>query len=339
MKPCVGQYAVPCAFMARAVKACLVCVCLAIIVTGCGPAEKGGNEQHILKARPVEVESAVDRSTITVGESTTYTLIVRAIAGITPRIPEMDAEIPGLRIVDMGADGPQEEDGKRVWKKWYTFQADTAGSCIIPPAVVTYQDPNGGEEEVRASRIFIEVVAGTASERESDDIRDIKPPEPMGTPLVLLYILIGLAVCAIIIGLIALRRFLRSKNKRETVIPPTPDEVALREMERLKASHHLDRNDYRSFYFELSGILRGYMEKRFGLPAQESTTEELIPRIEAMELTRAQKDTVRILSSGEDLVKFAQHTPTREKAMEDWEETRRFIMETTVKPDSTGGSA
>jgi len=183
------------------------------------------------------------------------------------------------------------------------------------------------------------IVPGTPDGTASEDIRDIKPIEPMGTTPALLYILIGLAVCALILGWILLRHFLRSKRKKETPILPSPDKVALRELERLKASHYLDRNDFRSFYFELSGILRGYMEKRFGFPAQESTTEELIPRIEATALTRKQKDTVRVLSSGEDLVKFARHTPTREKAIEDWEETRRFILETIVKPEPAGGDA
>ncbi|MGA1795585.1 MAG: BatD family protein [bacterium] len=341
MKSFGKRYAIPNAAMAFAVKACLIFLLLgcALVLLGCGTAEKGNKRPLTVQLQPVEVESGVDRSTITVGESVTYTLTVRATAGITPRIPDMGVKITGLRIIDMGAEGPLEEDGKRVWEKWYTLQADAAGSYVIPPAVVAYQDPNGGGKEVRASRIFVEAVAGAASESESADIRDIKPPEPMGTSLVLLYILTGLAVCALIIGGIVLGRFLRSRHKKETVLPPCPDEVALRELERLKASHHLDRNDYRSFYFELSGILRGYMEKRFGLPAQESTTEELIPRIEAMDLTRPQKDTVRVLSSGEDLVKFAQHTPDKEKALEDWEETRRFILETAVKQEPVGGSA
>lgn len=339
MKPSVGTHTIPSAFTTLVVRVCLLSLGLALILPGCGTAEKEGKQPHIVRHQPVEAESAVDRSTITMGESATYTLIVKAIAGITPLIPEMGAKITGLRITDMGAEGPLEEDGKRVWKKWYTFQAEAAGSYIIPPAVVTYQDPNGGEEEARAPQIFIQAVSGTSPGTASGEIRDIKPLEPMGTAPATLYILIVLVVCTLILGGILLRRFLRSTRKQETVIPPSPDEVALRELERLKASNYLDQNDYRSFYFELSGILRGYMERRFRLPAQESTTEELIPRIEAMDLTRAQKNAVRFLAWAEDLVKFARHTPTKEKALDDWKETRRFILETTVKPEPVGGGA
>ena len=81
------------------------------------------------------------------------------------------------------------------------------------------------------------------------------------------------------------------------------------------------------------------MEEQFSFPAQESTTEELIPKIESLALTRAQKDTVRFLSNGEDLVKFAQHKPTTKKALDDWEQTRQFIFETSEKPDTDGGSS
>jgi hypothetical protein len=99
----------------------------------------------------------------------------------------------------------------------------------------------------------------------------------------------------------------------------------------------LDQKDYRSFYFRLSEILRAYMEKRFDFPAQESTTEELIPHIEQLDLTRAQKDIIRVLAKGEDLVKFARHKPSDEKAHEDWEETRLFIIATTENPEADEG--
>jgi hypothetical protein len=42
---------------------------------------------------------------------------------------------------------------------------------------------------------------------------------------------------------------------------------------------------------------------------------------------------VRFLARGEDLVKFAQHKPSIEKAEQDWEETRCFILATKEKTE------
>ena len=287
---------------------------------------------------PVNVISKVDRSTVTFRDIVTYTLIVEAASDINPKIPEMGSKIRGLRIVDMGGEGPKERDGLRVWEKWYRLQPDITGSYIIPPVTVRYQDPNGRQQEATAPQIFIEVQSSIKEGEELGDIRDIKPLEKIRTDYSRLYILVGSMVFLLLLGF-GTWFYLRKKGVDMASSPPPPDEMAISALENLKASEYLKQEDFRAFYFRLSEILRAYMEKRFGFPAQESTTEELIPRIEALDLTRAQKDMIRFLSKGEDLVKFARHRPTVEKAREDWEETRRIILTTKSGQETEGGTA
>ncbi|MGA1863670.1 MAG: hypothetical protein ACMUHX_01275 [bacterium] len=295
--------------------------------------EQGKTEQF----SPIKVESMVDNSQVTVGDVITYTLCVDSIPEIKPKIPEMGSKIIGLRIIDMGAEGPKEEGGRKKWEKWYKLQADITGSYIIPHVQVLYEDPNGNQAEATAPQIFIEVKSVIKEGEETGDIRDIKPLQKIKYNLKFLYILVAVCVLLIILIIPGLWLYLRKRNREGIVEEPTPEEVAIKDLERLKSSEYLDQQDYRSFYFRLSEIFRVYMEKRFGFPAQESTTEELIPQIERLDLTRAQKDIVRLLARGEDLVKFARYNPNIEKAQEDWEETRRFIHATSQKQETEEG--
>lgn len=297
------------------------------------PVEDRKVEQH----STIQVESMVDKSAVMVGDIITYTLRVDTIPEIIPKIPEMGSKIFGLRIIDMGASGPREEVGRKTWEKWYKLQPDITGSYIIPPAQVLYEDPNGKQAEETAPQIFIEVKSVIKEGEEYGDIRDIKSLQKIKNNLKLLYIVVTASIVMVIFIILGVWLYLRKKRKEIIVKQPAPDEVAINELEGLKASDYLEKKDYRSFYFKLSEILRVYMEKRFSFPAQESTTEELIPQIEQLNLTRAQKDTIRFLARGEDLVKFARHNPSDEKAYKDWEDTRFFILATTEISEAEEG--
>ncbi|MGA1839844.1 MAG: hypothetical protein ACMUIU_04380 [bacterium] len=295
--------------------------------------EQGKTEQF----SPIKVESMVDNSQVAVGDTITYTLSVDSISEIKPKIPEMGSKILGLRIIDMGAEGPKEEGGRKKWEKWYKLQADITGSYIIPHVQVLYEDPNGNQSEATAPQIFIEVKSIIKEGEEAGDIHDIKPLHKIKNNLKSLYILVSVSVLLILLIILGVWLYFRKKNKKGIAEEPAPEEVAIKDLERLKSSEYLEQQDYRSFYFRLSEIFRAYMEKRFSFPAQESTTEELIPQIERLDLTRAQKDIVRLLARGEDLVKFARHNPSIEKAQEDWEETCRFIHATAEKQETEEG--
>ena len=293
-------------------------------------------ESEEARILPVQVTSSVDRCNVNIGDKITYSLIVKADSEITPKIPEMGARISGLRIVDMGAEGPKKENGKRVWEKWYKLQADITGSYIIPEARIIYQDPNGKMETVIDPQIFVEVTSGPETEGGHGDIINIKPLHKIKSNLTALYIWTGIVMALIMLTVISAWIYCRRKGRKGIVHPPSPHEIALDALEGLRESQDLENENFRIFYFRLSEILRAYMKNRFRFPAQESTTEEMIPRIESLGLTRGQKDAIRFLIRGEDMVKFAQHRPSKEKALEDWEETRRLVLETMEEPASVG---
>jgi len=308
---------------------------LGLIFTGCNGGGFNGktadpNDTDMAKGTwsPIEVDAAVDNPQPAIGEIITYTLSINAIPEIEPQIPEMGSQIKGLRIVDIGGEGPKTIDARRVWKRWYKLQPDFVGPYIIPQAKILYSDPDGKDVEVTAPKIFIEVRSVMNEDEEGGDIRDIKSLEEIKDNLNSIYLYTGIVLLLVIIAFICIRVWIKKRKRVEVEAERAPDEIAIDNLHDLKESEYLEKEDYREFYFRLSEIFRGYIESRFGFPAQECTTEELVPQIEKLKLSRSQKDTVRLLTRWEDLVKFAKHKPNRERAEKDWEQTLNLIIHT-----------
>ena len=161
------------------------------------------------------------------------------------------------------------------------------------------------------------------------DIHDIKPLERIGfDPMLFHYILYG-ALGIIFAGLmIALFLYLkkRKRQKDESLVSISPHEAALTAVNALEA--RID-GDERSFYFDLSGILRGYVHERFNIGSLEMTTEELLPTINGINLDRNLKTGLRGFLISSDPVKFAGQPVSKEKIKSDLVFVKNFVKQTT----------
>lgn len=149
------------------------------------------------------------------------------------------------------------------------------------------------------------------------DIHDIKPLVNIGIdPVLFHYILYG-ALGVILLGLLIVLFLYVKKRKREKTEPAacmTPDEAALAAIKSLSGRLN---GDGRAFYFDLSLILRGYVHQRFEIGSLEMTTEELLPKIDRLNLDRKLKSNLRSFLISSDPVKFAGHPVSTEKMGKD----------------------
>jgi hypothetical protein len=113
------------------------------------------------------------------------------------------------------------------------------------------------------------------------DIHDILAPVAVGfyAP----WLLPALLTLAAVV-LLAAAWWLWKKHKKtraiETIVPELPPEMtALRALDGIS---DVSRLDGKTFYFQLSAIVRQYIFERFALDAPEMTTEEFVPRIEEL---------------------------------------------------------
>ena len=139
----------------------------------------------------------------------------------------------------------------------------------------------------------------------ADDIRSVKPPVPLpGRYGFLLWVL----AVILFAGLLWLLRnlFLRRKMTPVPAAVPPPWAVAFQRLQTLKDAGFPDGEGVKTFYTELSDILRRYIEGRFQIRAPEMTTEEFLVYLKKTPALSAQyKSTLQDFLNGCDMVKFA----------------------------------
>jgi len=160
------------------------------------------------------------------------------------------------------------------------------------------------------------------------DIHDIKPVVEAGfDSALLLYVVAGLVI-AVLIGCLIYYLLRRRKTKITTVEPVLlPEETARRLLERLSGFETISSRD---FYFRLSAILRGYIKGRFNINAPEMTTEEVLPRIDKIDLDRKLRQDVKKLLSTADPIKFAGLHAACDQMGEDLLFVKNFVKCTTL---------
>ena len=161
----------------------------------------------------------------------------------------------------------------------------------------------------------------------AEDIKDVKPPVDLPPSFPFWIILLFLILIVIFILF-----FLKNKLRREPILPEKtllPWETALKQLEILKNKNFFAQKEYKTYYSELSDIIRRYIEGRFQVRASEMTTEEFLnSQDQAKALTPVHKTMLRDFLNSCDLVKFARHSPEEKEAQESYLLAKRFVDET-----------
>ena len=336
-------------------------------LAACGADERGTPAEA---RAPVEVEAAADRTVATVGDRILFTVTVDRASDVEIEIPPLDPELEGLTAIESEAEeveaGPQ--GGRTVEEHRVRLRVDRVGSYELAPVKIRYRlrspepaaspardgsegDPQSsprsaspgdsateeaGWETVETAPVSVEVESLLERAEQAGepvaDIRGLKPLERPEPPLPWPWIAGGGVLAA---GLAALLLWLRRRTADETRAPPRPaHEVAL---ERLEALARLDRTDPETvhrLHFELSEVVRTYVESRFGLNATDLTTEEIVvalPRLPDLEGDTACR--LRRFLVDTDRVKFADHRPPESEIETAFERARRFIEATRPRPE------
>jgi hypothetical protein len=135
-------------------------------------------------------------------------------------------------------------------------------------------------------------------------------------------------ILAVLIGRRALARWRRRTLERKLAGRP-PHEEALKALERLLGKKLVEQGLSKQFCFEISEIFRRYMSGRFGIPAVDLTTEEILSLTgENGALSEHHRPLVEEFLTSTDLVKFAKYLPSSEETDKFAQDTRVFINET-----------
>jgi len=210
-----------------------------------------------------------------------------------------------------------------IWAELTTY---TVGMYTLPPLSVIVRSPEGTESTLQTLQHFVEVQSVVPEGDPLEELRDIKGPlslKGFSMNLWLVFLLLGLMM----VGVIFLKR--RDRKLSAPPAPPLPPHVvALRALDEIAKMNLLQR-DVKEYYFRVSGVLRRYLEDRFGVNAPEQTTEEFLETISKDHILNTdQKETLRSFLEQCDLVKFAKLTPDSLEAKRIHQTAREFVLQT-----------
>ncbi len=238
-------------------------------------------------------------------------------------------------------------DGKLKWTQGYDLEFFLPGDYALPGATVTFTEPattstvEGTTQAPAERRITTESIAmavkdPSAKVLTAEELRKIELPAPVELPGFwsrwwwLLPAFAALLVCTIWL--------MRRRTVAEAVAPPIPaHEWARRQIAALVIDDLIRRGLIQEFYYRISGIVRGYIERRFAVAAAEMTTEEF--------LTAAARDgrfgpahtaSLQEFLTACDLVKYARQIPGSGEADRALQAAGAFVETTRADraPDS-----
>jgi len=270
------------------------------------------------------------RDELRVAEPLRLSVEVRAPAGLEVTLPGVADAFQDFLVREQGAVETEVDGETRIWRQEFTIDSNLSGAREIPALTATF---DGGEVTTEPFRI--EVASAIEGQYHPAEFADIQGPVAVPrdqTPRIVYwtgFILVTVALAVLLWWLV--RR--RPRRQAAAAPPPPPHVWALRQLDALLAERLVEQGRVQEFFFRLSGLVRTYIELRFGLMAPERTTEEFLAEARRSRALRfGHQDLLGEFLAACDLVKFARHLPSGAEIDASVDVTRRFIQETAGAP-------
>ena len=257
-----------------------------------------------------QVKTSVDTTTIKIGEELVLTLEVESDSTSRIIFSEGQTFQPLELLESYAADTTQNDLKIKLIKKFGLTQFDS-GSYIIPQQKVLINDKVFFSDSlaVRVNAVMVD----TTKQKLYDikPIIELKKSQSFGS--MFWWVLIILTIVACIIYLIIWRKKTHENDLKEVQIAPY--EKAKRALEKLDEKHYFENNKIKSFYSELTFVLRQYLNEKVYNQSLESTTDELLEALRTLSNSKKidlKNETLKKIESTlkrADLVKFAKSQP------------------------------
>ncbi len=277
------------------------------------------------------VNARLDAALYEAGDPVTLTLTADLLRSEQVAWPPLSEPLPGLELI---ADQTDTLDHGLVRRLQY-LQFDT-GFFVLPPmpiALIRDQDSSVLYTPSLSYRVVWTAVDSAAAIRPIEDIKPIDyKPRPWWLPWLLGGLLILLAL-----GLFYRYYWLRRPvpapvQTPEPEAPRSADVLALERLHALEEKKLWQSGAIKQYHTELTDILRTYIEERYGEPALESTTAELMLRLSPYPIPDTSREQLGAVLRLADLVKFAKAQPLADQHAQVMRQAFAFVEATRPAP-------
>lgn len=268
---------------------------------------------HLVDAfsQEVGVETLVDTNKILIGDQINLYLKVRTRPPTEIILPEIKDSLGKFEIVEIGKIDTQSIKDELVLNRKITLTIFDSGNFFIPSLNILYLKKDINQyASIQSDSIPIHIKGIEVD--TTKDIKDIKGiievPYTFWDYFPYVLILIGISIVAYLVYFFIKKRKKKIEKAEELKLPPHI--VAINELKQLDSEKLWQKSEVKQFHIRLTNIIRKYIERRFGIPALEMISSEIIDALEKS--NEIEKDLVQKLRRSfeiSDLVKFAKFMP------------------------------
>ena len=271
---------------------------------------------------------AVDSTQIKIGAQLNYTLQVKADSTAQVFFPENPIFAPFELLEESPIDTLRTQSHFLYTKKYALIHFDS-GNYFIPQQQVKV---DGFSKIANLIPIRVNPVVVDTTKQKLFDIKPLSQVDKNYDTLIS-RVLWGLVIALLVIGTSYTYLFQkRRKELRERELPPF--DRALEELKALESVQPSEQDEYKLYYSRLTDVVRRYLEEEAKIDALESTSEELLIKLElrkdagTLDLDRATLKSLKEVLKTADLVKFAKSMPEYRIANEDRRTVAHVVLET-----------
>lgn len=138
---------------------------------------------------------------------------------------------------------------------------------------------------------------------------------------------LAIVVVAIIIGTLFL--VIKKRRARQQSLPYWV--VAERSIQDLKKGGLVNGAHGKEFYLALTGILKKYLQDRYGIDLQGKTDDEVVCHLKTEHFDIREQEILQEIFSGMTTIKFANVHGAHEQIQCDWQRSLAFIQKTSPR--------
>ena len=263
-----------------------------------------------------QVTSSIDSTSIKIGEQITYKIEVETDTVNPVIFPEGQTFMPLEMIESYQPDTTKYDAKYKLIKKYGLTQFDS-GKYVIPKQKIIIAGKTFATDSMLVE--VNDIVVDTTKQKLYDvkPMIDVKKPSSNWWLWLLLIIAIAAIIAFLVYWFVWRKKPLTEEEKIAQLPPYDRAKLALKQLDETK---YLERAEIKEYYSELTFIIRKYLDEKVYDKALESTTDQLIDRLNILqegnqiELSKDDIKNIEAILKRADLVKFAKSAPDIELA-------------------------
>lgn len=284
-----------------------------------------------------QVNTFISAQEILVGQPDTLTVVVFSPTEkvVLPSFEEtLSAQLEVLSVSKV--DSVISDSGFEFHQQIYFTSFDT-GVFVVPPISFAVGDSSFFSQKNEVSVVSVKVDLT----KNIHGIHDIEEaPITLKEVLIIGAKAVGILLLILFIYWVVRWFYVRyklSKESKEEIEPEIPFmDTFWERLQEIEQQKYWQKGQVKKFHSQVTGLMRSYLEYRFGINALEQTSEEILNQLQLLVTDKALYAKLEQTLRFADMVKFAKATGVQgqhEKAIENLKE---LVSITELKPTNQG---